>query len=288
MIEVLDPGPLATVQDLGRGGHRALGVCASGAADQAAHRLANRLVGNDPAAATIEITLGGLWIRARDAVTVALTGARCSLGASIPLAWATPVSLVPGTTLRLGTPAGGLRSYLAVRGGIDVPPVLGSRSTDTLSGLGPQPLAAGDRLDIGTATTGPPSEIPTDLTAAAGGPGSTRAVTALPGPRRDLFGDAGWQSLTSARWQVDATSNRIGLRLSGPQLRRAPGPELPSEPTLPGAVQVPGNGLPIILGPDAPVTGGYPVIAVVAAGDLDALAQLRPGDTLRLTAPGRR
>lgn len=285
MIEVLAPGPLATVQDLGRGGHRALGVCASGAADQAAHRLANRLVGNDPAAASIEITFGGLWIRTLDAVTIALTGARCSLGASIPVAWATPVSLMPGSTLRLGAPSSGLRSYLAVRGGVDVPPVLGSRSTDTLSGLGPQPLATGDRLLIGTATAGQPSEIPNDPTAAAD---AARTVTALPGPRRELFGDTGWQLLTSARWQVDATSNRIGLRLNGPELRRAPGPELPSEPTLPGAVQVPGNGLPIILGPDAPVTGGYPVIAVVAAGDLDALAQLRPGDALRLTAPGGR
>lgn len=294
MIEVLDPGPLAAVQDLGRAGHRALGVCASGAADQAAHRLANRLVGNDPAAATIEITLGGLWIRAVDAVTVALTGARCSLGASIPLAWATPVSLLPGTALRLGTPTRGLRSYLAVRGGIDVPPVLGSRSTDTLSGLGPHPLRAGDRLEVGTAIAGPPSEIPAEPPGSAAplrhsteSSDSVARVRVWPGPRLDLFGDAGWRLLTSASWQVDATSNRIGLRLSGPELRRAPGPEPPSEPTLPGAIQVPGNGRPIILGPDAPVTGGYPVIAVVAAGDLDQLAQLRPGDTLRLAAAGR-
>ena len=288
MIEVLDPGPLSIVQDLGRTGHRALGVCAAGAADHGSHRLANRLVGNDPAAATIEITLGGLWIRALDAVTVAFTGARCSLGASVPLAWATPVSLPAGTALRLGTPARGLRSYLAVRGGIDVPPVLGSRSTDTLSGLGPPPLAAGDRLEIGTAITGVPSEIPAEPSGAPRGQDSTAQVCVWPGPRCDLFGEAGWQLLTSTRWQVDPTSNRIGVRLGGPGLRREPGPELPSEPTLPGAIQVPGNGRPIVLGPDAPVTGGYPVIGVVAAHDLDQLAQLRPGDTLRLIGPAQR
>ena len=278
MIEVLSPGPLATVQDLGRYGHRGLGVGTSGAADQSSHRLANRLVGNDVGAATIEVTFGGLHVRLLAPATVALTGARCALGGRLALPWATPLSLPAGAELALTAPMHGLRSYVAVRGGIDVAPTLGSRSTDTLSGLGPAPLAAGDRLPVGGAVAADPIEIPTE-------PASADArIEVWPGPRLSLFGSQGWHLLTSAPWHVDASSNRIGIRLAGPSLHRTPGPELPSEPTLPGAIQVPGNGQPIVLGPDGPVTGGYPVIGVIAHAGLDRLAQLRPGETVRLCA----
>ncbi|HET6210006.1 MAG TPA: biotin-dependent carboxyltransferase family protein [Jatrophihabitans sp.] len=271
MIEIIAPGPLATLQDLGRTGYADLGVGRSGAADRQAHQLANRLVGNRPAAASIEITLGGLEIRLLVAATVACAGARCP---GVP-AWHSALSLPAGSRLRLGSPATGLRSYLAVRGGFAVPPVLGSRSTDTLSGLGPAPLRAGDRLPIGTDVDGPPGD-PAILAER-----SDRPVRLLPGPRVDWFTEPAFQQLLTARWRVLPASDRIGIRLDGPVLARRRDGELPSEPTLPGALQVPPDGRPIVLGPDAPVTGGYPVIAMLGNGELDRVAQLRPGQQLR-------
>jgi biotin-dependent carboxylase-like uncharacterized protein len=277
MIEVIAPGPLATVQDQGRVGYAELGVGRSGAADRHAHHLANRLVGNLPGAASIEFTLGGLEIRLLAAATLACAGAPCP-GVS---AWHSALSLPAGSRLRLGTPTSGLRSYLAVRGGFAVPAVLGSRSTDTLSGLGPAPLRAGDRLPIGSDTAGPPTD-PAILAERA-----DRPIRLLPGPRADWFTGMAYESLLTARWRVLPASDRIGIRLDGPALaRRQPG-ELPSEPTLPGALQVPPDGRPIVLGPDAPVTGGYPVIAIVGNGELDRLAQLRPGQELTFR-PGPR
>ncbi|MDQ2836820.1 MAG: biotin-dependent carboxyltransferase family protein [Actinomycetota bacterium] len=274
MIEVLTPGPLATMQDLGRTGYLELGVGRAGAADRYAHRLANRLAGNVESAATIEITLGGLAIRLLDAATIALTGARCD-GAS---GWNTALSLAAGSTVRLGPPATGLRSYLAVRGGFAVTSVLGSRSSDTLSGLGPPPLRAGDRLPVGDQVIGPPSDE------AISRPVSRPGIRVVPGPRADWFSDPA--GLFDQSWSVLPASNRIGIRLDGSPLHRARGGELPSEPTLPGAIQVPPDGRPIVLGPDAPVTGGYPVIAVVFSADLDLLGQLRPGSQVRFTVLG--
>jgi len=285
MIEVLASGPLATVQDLGRPGLAELGVSRSGAADRAALRLANRLVGNDESAAGVEITLGGLVVRLGTAATVACTGARCPLSGHSG-GWNAALSCPAGTVLAFGSPATGLRSYLAVRGGLAVPAVLGSRATDTLSGLGPAVLAPGHRLPLGTATAGPPGT--------GGDAGDTRDrlpsdVTTLrlaAGPRADWFSLA---PLHEAAWQVLPDSDRIGTRLAGPALRARPGfgrriAELPSEPTLPGAVQVPPDGRPIVLGPDAPVTGGYPVVGVLPAADLDLLAQVRPGAVLRFVS----
>lgn len=270
MIEVLATGPLATLQDQGRPGYAELGISRSGAADRRSHQLANRLVGNPPTAATIEFTLGGLEIRLLAAATVAFAGAPCPG----PPAWHSALSLPAGSRLRLGSPATGLRSYLAVRGGFAVPDVLGSRSTDTLSGLGPLPLRAGDRLPIGNDTAGPPTE-PAILAERPEKP-----VSLLPGPRADWFTRAAYRSLLTTRWRLLPASDRIGIRLDGPALDRCRDGELPSEPTLPGALQVPPDGRPIVLGPDAPVTGGYPVIAIVAQGELDRVAQLRPGQEL--------
>jgi biotin-dependent carboxylase-like uncharacterized protein len=187
--------------------------------------------------------------------------------------------LPAGGTLRLGHPRHGLRSYLAVRGGLDVPATLGSRSTDILSGLGPAPVRSGERLGVGVAGGEPGA-------AAASPPALDEARLAICwGPREDWFSEAAPRLLVTGRWTVRPDSDRVGVRLDGPALRRARPGELPSEPTLPGAVQIPANGRPIVFGPDAPVTGGYPVIAVV--DDLDRVAQLRPGDTVRFTRARR-
>jgi biotin-dependent carboxylase-like uncharacterized protein len=288
MIEVLSPGPLATVQDLGRLGYSDLGVSRSGAADRGALRLANRLVGNDESAAGIEITFGGLALRLADAATVAFTGARCGLSGHRG-GWNAALSCPAGSVLAVGAPVTGLRSYLAVRGGLAVAPVLGSRATDTLSGLGPIVLAAGRRLPIGAAVAGEPSDF--SGAAGSGPPPGTPTLRLAAGPRADWFTPESLRRLFGSPWQVRPDSNRIGIRLAGSALglrsdaERAAA-ELPSEPTLPGAVQAPPDGQPIVLGPDAPVTGGYPVIAVLPAAELDLLAQLRPGAELRF-APVR-
>jgi len=267
VIEILATGPLATVQDLGRESLAALGVPRSGAFDRGSLRLANRLVGNTEDAAAVEVTLGGLAVRLHDAATVALTGAACG-----GLAWSAAVSLPAATTITLAPPRTGLRSYLAVRGGLTVDPVLGSRSTDTLSGLGPDPLRPGDRIDVGTASSPVVGETgATDM--------RLRPLRVDPGPRTDWFAGDPLADLVRARWTVRGDSDRVGVRLDGPALVRTHDGELPSEPTLPGALQVPPDGRPIVLGPDGPVTGGYPVVGVVR--DLDALAQLRPGDPVR-------
>jgi biotin-dependent carboxylase-like uncharacterized protein len=278
MIEVISTGPLATVQDVGRLGYTSLGVGRSGAADESAHRLANRLVGNEAAAATIEITHGEFAFRLTAAATFALTGARCPLSGKGNLAWNTALSLPAASVVTLGRPQLGLRSYLAVRGGIAVPAVLGSRSTDTLAGLGPEPLRAGMFLPLGALGVDDPADVPVAFSADMDKP-----VRLIAGPRQDWFTSEAWRVLVTAPWTVGQASNRIGLRLSGPILQRAGERELPSEPTLPGAVQVPPNGQPIVLGPDAPVTGGYPVIGVVVHDDLGLLAQLGPGASLRFT-----
>ncbi|HEY2271321.1 MAG TPA: biotin-dependent carboxyltransferase family protein [Jatrophihabitantaceae bacterium] len=269
MIEIVAAGPLTTVQDAGRAGWAALGVPRSGAFDRAAAGLANRLVGNAPDAAVLETTLGGLVVRALGAATVAVTGAPCP-GADFGVARTLPA----GSTLSLGTPAVGLRSYLAVRGGVVVEAVLDSRSTDLLSGLGPLPLRAGDRLPVGPA----PCNLPSGAIAAVRMPSGPFRFAAA--PRADWFTPAALALLTDSVWTVRSDSDRIGVRLDGPPLPRSRDDELPSEPVLPGALQVPPDGRPILLGPDAPVTGGYPVIGVVAEADLDRAAQVRPGDTI--------
>jgi biotin-dependent carboxylase-like uncharacterized protein len=277
VLTVLAAGPLATVQDLGRSGHAAIGVPRSGAADAAASGLANRLVGNSPAAATIEVTAGGLRLRAERTVLVAVTGAPVPVtvdGRAAP--FDAPLTLVPGAQLALGVPPVGLRSYVAVRGGIDVRPVLGSRSTDTLSGLGPAPLSAGDRLPVGVLQ----AEEPFVDVAPIRQPSARPVLRVLPGPRRDWLDPAAWTALTTGEWTVTADSNRVGLRLAGPQLTRARVDELPSEGLVPGALQVPPDGAPVLFLADHPVTGGYPVLAVVRTADLPAAAQVRPGDVV--------
>jgi len=281
VLSVLAAGPLATVQDRGRPGWASIGVTTSGAADRAAHDLANRLVGNHPSAATVEVTAGGLRVRAERTLLVAVTGAPVPVavdGRAAP--FDAPLTLAPGAVLALGVPAVGLRSYLAVRGGVDVPPVLGSRSTDTLSGLGPAPLTAGALLPVGSLA----AEEPVVDVAPVRPPSSRPVLRVLPGPRRDWLAPDAWTALTSRDWTVTADSDRVGLRLAGPRLARLRDDELPSEGLVPGAVQVPPDGGPVLFLADHPVTGGYPVLAVVTTADLAAAGQLRPGDPVRFRA----
>jgi KipI family sensor histidine kinase inhibitor len=284
-LEIVRPGPLATVQDLGRPGYAHLGVPSSGAADPASLRRANALAGNPAGAAALELTLGRAVLRWHAAATVAVTGAPLPLaldGQPVPLdaAFAVPA----GATLTLGAPTAGVRTYLAVTGGLAVPPVLGSRSADLLSGLGPRPLRPGDRLPVGPAVLPAPDQVPDEATR----PGSGDAVVWLrvrPGPRDDWFTAAALRLLTEAVYQVTPASNRTGLRLAGPPLERARPGELPSEGLVTGAIEVPPDGQPILLLADHPATGGYPVIAVIRTADLGAAAQLRPGQQVRFRAP---
>jgi biotin-dependent carboxylase-like uncharacterized protein len=281
----------ATVQDLGRTGWAHLGVPASGALDRAALLAANRALGNPDGAAAIEVVSGGLMVEALGDVHICLTGAQCS-----GVAHGEPFLLRAGDVLRLTPPYGGMRTYLAVAGGIDVPLVLGSASWDSLSHLGTPPLAIGDELPIGS---------PVGHVATSTGDGALvrpfdGSVRLWPGPRADLF-VAPLAHLTQHVWSVSVESNRVGLRLGGAPLVRVPSEELPSEELpseelpseelpseeLPseglvtGAVQIPHDGLPIVMLADHPTTGGYPVVAVVDPADLDHLAQVRPGDLLR-------
>jgi biotin-dependent carboxylase-like uncharacterized protein len=275
-LTVLATGPLTTLQDDGRPGQAALGIGRSGACDRTSAALANRLVGNDVRAALLEVTLGGLAVRAEADLLVVSTGARCP-GAP----HAAPTLLQRGQELRFGPPAGGLRSYLAVRGGIDVPPVLGSRATDVLSGIGPAVVAAGDVLPVGE-PTGPLPGV--DLAPVAEPALGEVTVAVLPGPRADWFGDAGWADLTGRPWTVSSESNRVGLRLDGDPLERLRAGELPSEGMVRGALQVPPSGRPVLFLADHPVTGGYPVIGYVTDAEVDRCAQLRPGQPLSFRA----
>ncbi len=292
MLEVVRPGPLAVVADLGRPGYGHLGVPRSGAADPDHLRLANRLVGNPEDAAGVELTLGGAVLRFRapaggSPAWVALTGAPVPVrldggpgpGPGDDSGLGVPFAVPAGATLTVGPPATGVRSYLAVRGGLVVPPVLGSRSRDTLSGLGPAPLRAGDRLPVGGAGgCGPIVADVAPAAAATPGPAELRVVA---GPRDDWFTPEARHRLRTAVYRVTSDSNRSGLRLSGPELARARTGELASEGMPLGALQVPPSGQPILFLADHPVTGGYPVIAVVATADIGRAAQLRPGDTVR-------
>ncbi|WP_235833578.1 biotin-dependent carboxyltransferase family protein [Glaciibacter flavus] len=282
MIEVVAPGPLSLIEDLGRPGHADVGVTRSGALDRRALTLANRLVGNQEAAAAIEVTVGGLFVRFEEPTWFAVTGAWGPMslsGSDCPSD--TAVLARGGSVLSLGPADHGARYYVAVRGGIDVDLVLGSRSTDTLSGLGPAPLAAGDMLPVGRMASVPIPAVDT-LTLSAPTDGPVDVAVHL-GPRDDWFSEEALVALFDSAWTVGADSNRIGMRLGGPALERSGvgSGELRSEGMVGGSIQVSPSGQPTVLLADHPVTGGYPVIAVVADADLDTFAQLRPGQSVR-------
>lgn len=275
---VLDAGPLTTVQDLGRRGYAHLGVPRSGALDMAAAGLANRLVGNPPEAAVLETTLGGVTVQVSGRTTFAVTGAPAAVavdGRARP--FGEPVPVRAGQTVVVGPAVSGLRSYVSFAGGVDAAPVLGSRSTDTLSGLGPPQLASGAQVALGE-PVGPPHGV--DVPVVLRHPDSVR-VRLVPGPRLDWFAEDVLARLTSTGYTVSARSNRVGVRLEGPALPRKERAELPSEGLVLGAVQVPASGQPLVFLNDHPTTGGYPVVGVVAPADLGVCAQLRPGTELR-------
>ncbi|WP_020671526.1 biotin-dependent carboxyltransferase family protein [Amycolatopsis nigrescens] len=275
-LEILAPGAFATVQDLGRPGLAAMGVGRSGAADPDGLRLANRLVGNPEGHAAIEATLGGLRVRFGEQATIAVTGAACEIRAGGRAAGMNaPIHVRAGDEVELGTPARGLRSYLAVRGGIDVPPVLRSRATDTLARLGPARLSAGSTLPIGTVVLDLPG---VDLAPQRAFPDEL-VLRVSRGPRLDWFTADALGVLTSSAYLVTSEVNRVGVRFTGPPLRRRVHDELPPEGCVPGALQVPPSGVPILFLADHPVTGGYPVAAVVE--NLSPAAQARPGDVVR-------
>lgn len=295
-LRIVSPGLQSLIQDLGRHGHSALGVSAAGALDRASLRRANRLVGNSPSAAAIESVAGGLKVQAVGDQVLAVAGAPSALTITSPsdaesdsepdlparqrtVPMATPFALLDGEILTLGAPEAGFRSYLAVRGGVDASPVLGSRSTDTMSGIGPAPLAAGQLLASGDVTdsgvVGSP-ELQPDFP----GEGVTVLDIVL-GPRADWFDEAALDSLCGQDWVVKPQSNRVGMRLDGTPLERSRQGELPSEGTVAGAIQVPPEGLPVLFLADHPITGGYPVIGVVVDHQLDLAAQVPIGGSIR-------
>jgi biotin-dependent carboxylase-like uncharacterized protein len=279
-LEILRTGPFAVVQDLGRPGLAHLGVSRSGAADRRAHRLANRLVANPDDRATVEVTFGGFCARVRGGdVDIAVTGADTDPTVNgIQFGTNSIHHVRDGQVISLGAPRAGLRTYLAVRGGICVEPVLGSRSYDVMSAIGPAPLHSGDRLPVGEHTADYPE---LDQAPVAAINEHLVEVQVVPGPRDDWFTDP--DALVHTIWMASNRSDRVGMRLEGrPLQHRWPDRQLPSEGATRGAIQVPPNGLPVILGPDHPVTGGYPVIGVVTDEDVDKIAQVRPGQYVRL------
>ncbi len=284
-LTVLRALPATTIQDLGRPGLLHLGVPCSGAADRPAARRANQLVGNPDGAAVIEATLGGMTLRFEHDAVFALTGAPApSRLDDAAIATGVPHRVRAGQVLKLGVPGSGLRTYVAVGGGIDTEPVLGSRSTDTLLGIGPAPLRAGDELPIGAAVrAAEPLITRLDEPPAADPP----LLHVVIGPREDQLTRAALATLLVASYTVTPQADRVGMRLAGPRLDWAvPGEQLPSEPLAPGSIQVPPDGRPIVLLVDHPSVGGYPVVAVLSDAALAAAAQLRPGRLVGFRAAG--
>ncbi len=279
-VEVLDPGLLSLIEDGGRPKVAAMGIPRAGAADPDAMRLANRLVGNPDGAATIEATTVGPTLRftgdAHVAVVTPSAEGQEVLIDGHPMGTGAVSPIQDGQVVTVGRVHGGLRAYVAVSGGFETPLVVGSRSTDLLSGLGPGPLVRGDRLDLGRPTR-PRGRLMQPLDPPAGRrPKVIRVIEGphrLPPGARDLF--------ASGPWTVGPASNRIGVRLASPH---QPAPPLevriPSTAMVTGAIQLPPDGDPIILLPDHATVGGYPVIACVIGADLTVIGQLGPGDTV--------
>lgn len=284
-IHILKPGMLTTVQDLGRWGFQSRGVPVAGPMDPCSHRMANALAGNDPGAATLEITLLGPEIEFGDDRVFAVAGAEFDLaigGRSAPVR--APVKIRAGERLRFGARRSGARAYLAVSGGIDVPPVLGSRATHLISAMGGvdgRPLKAGDRLLLGAAARRPPARAPARPAWTI--PSGHAPVRVLPGPQRESFAPDALDVLQSARYVVSGRSDRMGFRLDGPRLTHDParGADIISDATPLGVLQVPASGLPILLMADRQTTGGYPKLATVITADIGVAGQLGPGDTLQ-------
>lgn len=307
-LVVVHPGTASVLQDLGRPGLTGMGVSRSGAMDRGSLRRANRLVGNRTDAPAVEAAAGGLRVRARGDLVVALAGAPVPVRVQSPAgARSEPMdralALDDGETLELGAPAAGVHTYLAVRGSFGAEPVLGSLSGDVLAGIGPAPLLPGDVLALGddgaaaavAVHDAPPPSLPA--------PEDVVELDVVLGPRTDWCTPESLGVLTGQEWTVTPQSNRVGLRLAGPvPIQRAVTAELPSEATPAGALQVPPSGQPVLFMADHPLTGGYPVIGCVAHHHLDLAAQVpvtgrvrfrviaafsdQPGDAAVLTTAG--
>ena len=288
MLQVIEPGLYSTVQDRGRDGWGHLGVRRAGAADPWALAAANLLVGNPPHAAAVEMTLlGGTFAISAD-VLVGLAGAE--MEAYVPeesrrLTTGASHRLRAGTTLAFGSASLGARTYLALAGAIDVPAVLGSASTDPVAGFGGvegRALRAGDVLVAGTAGATTEMQWPSDVpSSGVAAPGSTAEVSVLAGPHLGAMPSMVGDALVEQTWTVSPRADRVGLRLDGQAVDGVDGLDLVSVPMVPGAIQVPANGRPIVLMPDAPTVGGYPVPAVIAAAEQHRTGQLRPDDAMR-------
>ncbi len=287
-LHTISPGMFTTVQDLGRPSQTALAICDGGAADPLSLRLANRLVQNPDSAAALEFTLIGGTFLFPSRATIAITGALCSPTISSPTQpprptpHSQPIHIQSGEQLAIGPLHAGARAYLSVRGGIDVPEVLGSRSTHIAAKFGGfqgRPLNAGDIIPIGTAPPSPPAPTANWPTYSI----NSHTIRAIPGAHQHLFDDQATQAFWNSAFTISNQSSRTGIRLTGPTISSLVSGQLQSEPMPWGAVQIPANGQPIILGVDHPTTGGYPVIAAVGAIDLHILGQARPGDTLRFS-----
>lgn len=293
-IQVINPGVQTLVQDFGRSGLTAMGVSASGALDRAAMQLANSLVGNPANYAVLENAMGGLQLRFKQPAIIAISGAELSVtlttdsGVRIPAAANSCLFVETGNVLKLGNTRAGMRAYLAVRGGFAIAPVLGSMATDTLAGIGPKPIHKNSVLPIYNAEQiANNSELfsldkslsaprPAHLSLPA--PGQTIKLPIILGPRNDWFTKSAITNLLGQKWQVSAQSNRVGLRLQAAiGLERQQNHELPSEGTVAGAIQVPASGQPVLFLADHPLTGGYPVVAVLHSDYLDIAAQIPIG-----------
>lgn len=292
-LEILSPGLQTLLQDLGRPGRAGQGVSASGAMDRGALRAANRAVGNEVGSACLEVLMGGLNCICHGHTVAAVTGATAQIevrsadGQLLRPALYTPFTLQDGDQLSIDAPSAGLRNYLAIRGGFDHAPVLGSLATDTLAQVGPAPLAAGARLAfnvrIGGAAVSLHEQPAFDM------PSADQIITldVVMGPRSDWFTPEAQALLAEQTWQVTPQSNRIGIRLAGEQaLQRAVDGELPSEGTAVGAIQVPPSGQPVLFLADHPLTGGYPVIGVVAPYHLDLAGQIPVNARIRFNPLG--
>ena len=281
VIEVLRPGLCDLVMDRGRHGYAHLGVPIGGAADALALRWANRLVGNADDAAGLEITLKGPVLAFPQGGAVALTGApfAATRSSGHAVEWHETLIMAPDEQLDVGMATAGCRCWLAVEGGIDVPEVMRSRSTFLPAGFGGldgRALSAGDKLALGEVAV-----APRVLRIEPPSTNETAPLRVVPGPQAALFTDAGLAAFFNSTYRVDSASDRRGVRLHGAPVPVAAPDGIATQAVLPGAIQIPPDGQPIILGWDGPVTGGYPVIAGLISADLARLAQLKPGDAVR-------
>lgn len=284
-IHVLKGGWLTTVQDLGRYGHQHFGISVSGAMDSFSTIVANRLVGNPDQAAVLELTLKGPELEFERHAVVAITGADLSPtvnGSAVPM-WRSLV-ISHGSRMSFGLPRSGARAYLAVAGGIEVPQMLGSRSTHYASatgGLGGRPLKQGDQLYCGKPAQSVErfigTRLPDELI-----PHYERSVTLrlIPGPQQSFFGEKALTTLIGSCYSISPQSDRMGYRLSGPRIISTGSAQFISDGTVMGALQIPSDGQPILLMADRQTTGGYPKIAAVMSADLPLAAQLAPGDRI--------